>query len=218
MRSLLKKEFLLSLHPTQVIFPLFALFVFIPNYPYEVMFFFSGLAVFFVCLQSRENGDLAFSCTLPAEKGKIALARILFCLIFEGITLCSAALFTAVKELCFTPEAQLNMAGCDANFAFLGYGIALLGLFNAVFFPLYFKNPQRVGVPFVAAGIAQFAAIALLIVLRFTVPLFGEALSTPDPAFMAEKGAAFAAGTLLGWLLTLFACLYGRKKFLGTDL
>ena len=55
MKALLKKEFLLCLHPTCFIFLAFAAFVFLPNYPYEVMFFFSGLSVFFVCLTARQR-------------------------------------------------------------------------------------------------------------------------------------------------------------------
>lgn len=218
MRALIKKEFSLCLHPTQAIFLLFSLFVFIPNYPYEVMFFFSGLAIFFVCLAARENDDLAFTCTLPVKKRKVALARMLYCMIFQGITLVLAGAFTAVKEVCMPPEAQVNLAGSTANFAFLGYGILLLGVFDAIFFPLYFGNPRKVGVPFVLAGAAQFAIITLLIVLRFTLPLFTEKLCAPDPAFMVEKAAAFAVCAALGAGLTVFSLLYSSARFERTDL
>lgn len=69
MLNLIKKELHLCLHPTAFIFILFAGLVFVPNYPYEVIFFFSCLSVFFCCLQTRENGDIAFSCALPVKKG-----------------------------------------------------------------------------------------------------------------------------------------------------
>ena len=69
MRALLIKEFLLCLHPTQILFLTFACFVFILNYPYEIAFFFSGLSVFFACLSARENGDATFSCTFRCGNG-----------------------------------------------------------------------------------------------------------------------------------------------------
>lgn len=63
--NLLKKEFTLALHPTSVVFVFFAAFVFIPNYPYEVMCFFSCLSIYFMCLSGRENKDIFFTCMLP---------------------------------------------------------------------------------------------------------------------------------------------------------
>ena len=68
MLNLIKKEIALCLHPTAFIFLAFAALVFVPNYPYEVIFFFSCLSVFFCCMMTRENGDIAFSCALPVKK------------------------------------------------------------------------------------------------------------------------------------------------------
>ena len=102
MKALLKKEFRLCLHPTALIFLAFAGFVFIPSYPYEVMFFFSGLSVFFICLTARENGDASFSCALPVKKGDVARARIFMCVILQVALLALAACTTSVKQLCFS--------------------------------------------------------------------------------------------------------------------
>ncbi len=77
MLNLIKKEIALCLHPTAFIFLSFAALVFVPNYPYEVIFFFSCLSVFFCCMMTRENGDISFSCALPVKKEHIPLAKIL---------------------------------------------------------------------------------------------------------------------------------------------
>ena len=45
MLNLIKKEIALCMHPTAFIFLFFAVLVFMPNYPYEVIFFFSCLSV-----------------------------------------------------------------------------------------------------------------------------------------------------------------------------
>lgn len=218
MFKLLKKEFALCMHPTSIPFLLFSLFVFIPNYPYEVMFFFSGLSVFFVCLTGRENGDLAFSCGLPVRKQEIALARMLFCGILQVALFVLAGVFTAVKEVCFPPEAQINLAGSTANLAFLGYGALLLGIFNLVFFPWYFKNPAKVGMPFIVAAAVQFFVIALLIVLRFTAPLFSQTLAAVDPLSMAAKAVVFTIGVLGFVGGTALAAYLSARIFARTDL
>lgn len=218
MKGLLKKEFLLCLHPTCFIFLLFSAFVFIPNYPYEVMFFFSGLSVFFVCLTARENGDIGFSAVLPARRGDIVLARMLTCAIFQFALLVLAGVTTAVKELAFSPEAQINLAGSSANLAFLGNGFLLLGVFNLVFFPLYFGAPHKVGIPFLLAGAAQFLLIAVFITLRFAVPLWRDMLSAPDPAYMGVKCAVFFAGLVLYAAFTVLSYFLSRKRFARVDL
>lgn len=145
MSALLKKEFSLALHPASALFVFFAAMVFIPNYPYEVMFFFSGLSAFFICLTGRENKDLHFSCVLPVEKRDVAAARVLFCMILQLAQIVLCVPFIAIKSAWINMP---NLAGMEANAAFLGFGLMMLGGFNLIFFPLYFKNPNKVGKPF----------------------------------------------------------------------
>ena len=137
MKALLKKEFTLCLHPTAFLFLAFCVFVFIPNYPYEVMFFFSGLSVFFICLTARENGDAAFTSALPVRREYAVYARVLMCVILQAALLMLAGMTTAIKEACFPTAMQLNAAGSTANLAFLGYGAIIMGTFNLTFFPLH---------------------------------------------------------------------------------
>ena len=71
MITLLKKEFSLSLHPTSFFYPLFAAFVFIPDYPYEVAFFFCTLSVFLTVIMQFVtllllNLFVVIKCAVPA--------------------------------------------------------------------------------------------------------------------------------------------------------
>ncbi len=218
MKALLKKEFMLCLHPTAFIFLAFCLFVFIPNYPYEVMFFFSGLSIFFISLTARENGDAEFTATMPEMKGKIPCARILMAVVFQAALLLLAAITTTVKGLALPTEMQVNLAGNPANLAFLGYGALLVGIFNIVFFPMHYKNPNKVGVPFLVAALVQFFIIAVLIALRWTAPLFTERLASLDPAFMGEKAIVFTIGIIAYALLTLLAIKRSVHNFSKFDL
>lgn len=218
MKGLLKKEFLLCLHPTCLVFLSFAAFVFIPNYPYEVMFFFSGLSVFFVCLMARENGDTSFTAVLPASRKQAGAARMLFCGVFQVALLLLAGVTTAIKQAVFPPEAQVNLAGSTANLAFLGNGALLLGLFNILFFPLYYAAPHKVGVPFLLAGAAQFLLVAVLIALRFSVPFWRDMLTVPDPANLGAKLAVFFSGVVFYAALSALGYVLSAKHFSRIDL
>lgn len=218
MLKLLKKEFSLCLHATSFVFLAFCAFVFIPNYPYEVMFFFSGLSIFFICLTARENQDAAFSCTLPVRKRDIAAARVLFCAIMQTALLILAGLTVAIKETCFPAAAQVNLAGSQANLALLGHGGVLLGVFNLIFFPWFFKNPSKVGIPFVVASIVQFLIVGVLIVLRHAAPVYSDLLVTADPANMGVKAIFFSVGIAFYLGASALAAYLSARRFEKTDL
>lgn len=218
MKALLKKEWLLCLHPTAFLFLAFGLFVFIPNYPYEVMFFFSGLSVFFVCLTARENGDAAFSSALPVKRERVAHARVLMCAMFQTALWLVAGIFTAIKQACFLPELQFNAAGSTANIAFLGYGAIIMGTFNLTFFPLHYKNTNKVGIPFVLASALEFLLIALLITFRYAVPLFRDVLNQPDPADIGAKAVVLCIGLVYYGVCTYLSARISGKIFAKTDL
>lgn len=217
MKKLLKKEFALCLHPTAILFMFLAFLVFVPNYPYEIIFFFSSLSMFFICLTGRENGDLAFTCGLPVKKTQIPVARILMAVILQCALLLLTAVAIAIKEATFPADMQINYAGTSANVALLGFGAMVLGLFNLIFFGMHFKNPNKVGIPFAVASTAIFIFIAMLIVLRWTVPFFMETLNTVDPENLLAKIIVLAVGLLVYALLTLCAVLLAKKSFKNVD-
>ena len=113
----------------------------------------------------------------------------------------AAGLMLWVKSLIgFTP----NQAGMDANIALLGEGFILFGLFNLIFFPNWYKNINKVGVPFLLSSAAVFVYILLAIVSTYAVPFVRDCLDTQDPAHLPEKllfiGAALLFFTGATWL------------------
>ena len=83
MKQLLKKEFSLAVHPTSWLFLGLSAMVLIPNYPYYVIFFYTGLGVFFTCLNGRENQDVLFSLLLPVSRKQVVAARITTVVLLE---------------------------------------------------------------------------------------------------------------------------------------
>ncbi len=215
MIRLLKKEFALSFHPTSTIFLLFTLLVFVPNYPYEVLFFFSCLGVFFTCLTARENSDLVFTCTLPVAKKDAVKARMSMVGLFQIATIVLAAILAYVKSVVLPMP---NAAGMDANAAFVGMGAMILGVFNIIFFPGYYKNPNKVGVPFVIAALTVFAIIIVEIVLCYAVPFVRDSVDSLARDGLMYRMAVCATGIAFYFGLSVVAYFVSAKRISHVDL
>ena len=107
MKTLLYKEFRLASHPTTFLFPLLSAMLLIPNYPYYVVFFYTTLGIFFVCLSGRENHDIFYTMLLPVEKRSLVRARMLFAVCMEAVQLVLAVPF-ALEGTC--PALPLRCA------------------------------------------------------------------------------------------------------------
>ena len=217
MLNLIKKELSLCLHPTAFVFLFFAVLVFVPNYPYEVIFFFSCLSIFFCCLMTRENGDIAFSCTLPIKKEHIPFAKMIVVFGLQCIILLLVAIIGAIKGAVLPAEQYVNQAGISANLALVGNGAILLGIFNLIFFPCYFKKPDKIGVPFVIAAIVIFLLIGVFIVLRWVTPLYSITLNGLNSENTGAKIAALAIGIVVYAVLSAVSCKLSMKNFQKID-
>lgn len=218
MLNLIKKEIALCLHPTVFIFLSFAALVFVPNYPYEVIFFFSCLSVFFCCMMTRENGDIAFSCALPVKKEHIPLAKILVTIGLQCIILLLVGIIGAVKGAVLPAEQYVNQAGISANLTLVGNGAILLGMFNLIFFPRYFKAPDKIGVPFVIGAIVEFLLIGVFIILRWAIPLYSITLNGLNTVNTGAKAAALIIGFVVYIMLSAISCKLSMKYFQRVDL
>ena len=215
MKNLMYKELRLALHPTAPIFLLLSAMLLIPDYPYYVLFFYTGLAVFFTCLSGRENQDVLFTALLPVSRAQLVRARIGTAVLLEMVQwLCCIPFLLLRNHLIAVP----NAAGMDANLALLGLALGMLGLFNFCFFTLYYRNVQKIGLPFLIAGSLEFLYIFTAELLVHTVPFFRDCLDTPDPAFMAEKLTVLAIGFLLYVVLTAAAAYLAGRAFEKKDL
>ena len=217
MLNLIKKEIALCMHPTAFIFLFFAILVFVPNYPYEVIFFFSCLSVFFCCMMTRENGDIAFSCALPVKKGHIPLAKMLVVFGLQGIILLLVGIIGAVKGAVLPAEQYVNQAGISANLALVGNGAVLLGAFNLIFFPRYFKSPDKIGVPFVIGAVAVFLLIGVFIVLRWATPLYSVTLNGLNSQNIGAKAAALIIGMAIYAIMSTISCKLSMRRFQEYD-
>lgn len=215
MKNLLYKEFRLALHPAALLFLGLAAMMLIPNYPLTVTFFYPCLGAFFICLNGRENRDVFYTLLLPVEKRGPVRARVaMVCILQLGqVLLCVP--FLLLRSL-YPPAG--NVVGLDANLALLGFGLVEMGLFNLVFFPRHYKDPSKVGVPFLLGCLAVFLWAGLTEALPHGVPFVRDRLDTALFQFLPEKLAVFLCGLAVYLLLTWIARGLSEKRFVKLDI
>lgn len=206
MKKLLKKELALSVHPTAPIFLALSSMLLIPNYPYYVVFFYTGLAVFFTCLAGRENNDVFYTLMLPVAKKDIVRARFTVVVLLEMAQLICAVPFAVIRQNMPLPG---NQVGMDANVALFGLSLILFGIFNFIFFRIYYGDVNKVGKAFGWSSIWIFVFITAAEACAHAVPFVRDRLDTTDPQFLAEKLAVLAAGLAVYFILT--AAVYRRS-------
>ena len=216
MRQLLHKELHLALHPTNVIFLFFAVMVFIPGYPYYVPAFFSTLGIQFLCVSARENRDTDFTMALPVRKRDVVRARMALAAGLEVLQLALMIPCFLIKDALY-PAGMENPVGMEANFALLGIAMVLLGVFNLIFFPGYYRDIRRIGVPFVKGMVALWVLMLAFESFTYFLPFFQQ-LDTRGTVFLTGKLLVLALGAAAFAALTALAYRSSVRRFEALDL
>ncbi|WP_066685151.1 ABC-2 transporter permease [Christensenella intestinihominis] len=215
MKDLIYKELMLAMHPAAILFLCLSSMLMIPSYPYFIIFFYTCLGVFFICMSGRENKDIYYTMLLPAEKRGIVAARFLLVVLIELLQFAAAVPFALLRSAVYSGP---NEAGMNVNAAFFGFAFLMLGLFNLVFFTKYYKNPNKVGVPFLLGCIAFSVCMLFVEASRFAVPFVEHYLNAPGAQNLPYQAAVLAIGAALWALLTAAAYRRSVKSFEAFDL
>ena len=215
MTNLLYKEFKLVIHPLFHLIPLFGALLLIPNWVYFVaLMYFLFIAIPNIFVNAKAQNDTGFSVLLPVRKNDVVKARVISMAILEVIQVAVAAIFVAIS---LTLYKQGNFF-IDANIAYLGCALVMYGIFNLVFFPMFYRTAHAVGVPFMIALVASFlfsTAVELAVVL---VPLMTHVLDGRTPDALLRQIPVLAGGLALFALLTWLAYRRSAKNFERVDL
>ena len=210
MKNLLKKEVHLTMHPTAILFLFLSVLLIVPNYPYYVTFFYTGLAVFFTCLNGRENNDVFFTMTMPVAKKDVIKARFTLVVILELLQMLIAVPFAIIRQNMGIP---VNAVGMDANIALFGLSFVMLGIFNVVFFGIYYKDVKKVGKPFAVSSIVIFIYICIAEACAHIVPFVRDRLDTSDNIYVTEKLIVLIAGILIYAVMNVYIYKKSKKNF-----
>ncbi len=215
MKNLIRKELLLSMHPTAPIFLILSGMLIIPSYPYYVVFFYTGLAVFFTCLNGRENNDVFYTLTLPVSKRYIVKARFVFTVLLQLAQMLAAVPFAIIRQNMPLPG---NQVGMDANIALFGLAFVMYGVFNYIFYGIYYKDVNKVGTSFVLSSVAMFVYIAIAETCSHAVPFVRDYLDTKDPQYLTYKLTVLAIGVIFYAFSTYMVYRKSVKSFEALDL
>lgn len=215
MKNMLYKEIKLVTHPTTLIFLSLSAMMLIPNYPYYVTFFYSALGIFFMCLNGRENHDIFYTMTLPIRKKDIVKGRFLFVIAVELVQLLAAIPFALIRRTFTIPD---NEVGIEANIAFFGLSLIMLGLFNLVFFTRYYKDPNKVGFSFALSSIIIAVYMILAETSVHVIPFMRDCIDTKDPQFLFPKLIFLTAGIIIYICTTYLGYRKSIKSFVALDL
>ena len=215
MGTLLKKELSLVLHPMNICFLGLSAMVLIPNYPYYVTFFYTTLGIFMMFQTARENRDLSYMMLLPVAKRDMVRARFLLVMLIELAQVLCCIPFIYIRSL----YADLNNAvGMEANLAFLGISLIMLGVFHLIFMPGFYKTGTKVGAPFIWSSVAFFFMIAIAEVLLRVIPFLRDHCDTMALAEQVKQIPLFVGCVCIYLLLTWLACRISIKRFEALDL
>lgn len=210
MKALILKEFRLVVHPATYVLALLGTLVLIPSWMYGAIFIYGVLVAFFNGMNAREMHDLAYTFALPASRRTMVRARIAAMVAIEVFMLAVMALCVALREPLGINGIALAQGpvGCAANLYLIGLGFVLFGLFNAVFYPLYYRNPLKVGAPFAIACVP--AALGIIVLEALPYLPWNACAPLGVPGFH-DPGAQLA---VLGIGITLFvlATLWGTRR------
>ena len=213
--KLLKKELRLALHPTAIIFLALSTMLLIPSYPYHVIYFYTTLGVFFICMQGRENQDVDFTMLLPIRRRDLVQGRYALVVLLELCQLFVSVLFCLIRSALSIPP---NPVGLEAGIPLLGSALILYSIFHLVFFGIYYRNVTKVGTAFLAGSAAVFLYIIIAEALPHAVPFIRDRLDTTGPQHLTDKLAVFGVCLLVYCAATAFSCARSIHNFEKQDL
>lgn len=217
MIKLLIKEYKLTVMPIVYAFFSFVAMLFIPAYPYTIIFFYTTLAIFFSFLSSRENKDLIYMITLPLPKENIVKSRYAMVITIEILQIMISIPVGIIRSTLVTYQ---NVAGIEANIAFIGFVFIQFAVFNTVFLGVYFKNTSSVGKAFILGAIAETVIIlSIEASVHVTRSITGSCFwdeTTPE-ALLAQIPILFI-GVILFGLLAYISYHRDVKNFMRQDI
>ena len=94
----------------------------------------------------------------------------------------------------------------------------MLGIFNVVFFAVYYADTDKVGKAFNLSSIAVAVYMIVMEACTHVVPFVRDRLDTKDPRFLHEKLLVLFLGAFIYAFATLVSCRKSIASFERLDL
>jgi ABC-2 type transport system permease protein len=215
MSNLIYKEFRLVIHPFFFLIALFGALILIPNWVYLVaLMYFLFIAIPNIFMNVKAQNDTGFSVLLPVRKSDVVKARVVSMSILEIVQVLVAAIFVAIS-IKVNPKGNFLI---DANIAYLGCALVMYGLFNLIFFPMFYKTAHKIGVPLIVGFTAVFLYAGIIEVMVVAVPAVARVLDGVNSAALLRQIPVLAIAIALFAGLSWLAYRLAANNFEKVDL
>lgn len=203
MKNLLYKEFQLAIHPAFFLMPAFGVLVLIPQWPYFIaLMYFFFISIPNIFNMDKAQNDIGFSATLPIKRADIVKARVLSTIVLELAQIFVTAIFAFINlKLYHTSNFLMS-----PNFAFFGFAFMFFGIFNLIYFPMFYKTADKIGWPLI---------IGIVAVLLFTTAVEGIILLVPAAKILDGTTNFPAQFIVLGIGIAVFILLSSKANRLA---
>lgn len=210
MRNLLMKEFRLVMNPLYFLFTLFGVLLLIPQW----VFFVAPMYILFIALpniimSARAQKDTEFTMLLPIRKGDAVRARVLAFAILEVVQIAVVAVFAALNiTLYHVPNFFI-----DPNVAYIGCVFAMFGVFNVVFFPMFYRTAYKLALPLIVSITVTILFAGAIETLVVTVPAVTRVLDGISSTALVSQIPVLLFGIGVFALLTWISIQISIKRF-----
>lgn len=210
MSSLLYKEFKLNINPLFYLATLLGALILIPGW----LYFIALMYVFFITITnimsaSKTQNDIGYCSMLPIRRRDIVKARIMSMHIIELLHIAVAVIFAIINRQIYS----FNSFFLEPNAAFFGLGFVMYGIFNVIFFPMFYKTGHKIGLPAIVAIAAAVVFATAVEVSVIMIPQLNYALDNPAPETLIWKLVTLAAGIIFFVLTGIISYKLSAKRF-----
>lgn len=160
MYNLVMKDIKLGVHPMLFVMPMLTgALMLVPGWIYLlVLLYFCWITIPNMFAGFRAQNDLLLTATMPVTKQDIVKARVSTILLLELLHVVWAVIFGVIHLYLYPDFIYYFFA---PSMGFFGLCLVMLGVFNLVFIPVYYKTAYKYGGA-ASAAIAAAMAFALI--------------------------------------------------------
>ncbi len=227
MKNLLYKEWRLCMNPQTWIFLFFGLFAIIPQYPLSVLPIFLMSCVSTLIVNGKDANDIFYTASLPIKRDDVVKGKVLFFASLEVVFVLIAGIFIFLSYFLMkngvfkNDDGSIytnNITSMNPNIAIIGVYFLTFGIYNIIFCPWWYKNPDKFTAPFfvamiVGACVSSFFGSALIY-----IPKMGEYFNNVTSENWYIQLIFTLSSFVIFILLNLLTIKLSQKRFSKVDI
>ncbi len=215
------------MNPQAWIFLFFGAAALIPQYPLSILPIFIMSSIPGTISFSKEANDIFYTATLPIKRNDIVKSKILFYASLEIAYILISCIFICIsyflmKNGVFKNDDgsiyATNSTSMNPNIAIVGVYFITFAVFNIVFFPWWYKNPDKYTISFFVAMFAGAFVSGLLGSLLVYIPNINEYFNNVTSDNWYIQLIFTSLSIVIFALLNLFIIKICQKRFNKVDI